>query len=106
MSRTRWSAATMRTSSSGSPVTYSPCQARSRHRQFPHRLRAAGPADVMREACMVIVGAGEAGARAALALREAGYSGPVTLIGEEPHLPYERPPLSKAAMTAVIEPTP
>ena len=49
---------------------------------------------------MVIVGAGEAGARAALGLREAGYGGPVTLIGEEPHAPYERPPLSKAAMTS------
>jgi 3-phenylpropionate/trans-cinnamate dioxygenase ferredoxin reductase subunit len=49
---------------------------------------------------MVIVGAGEAGTRAAFALREAGYDGPVTLIGEEPHLPYERPPLSKEGMVA------
>ena len=48
---------------------------------------------------MVIIGAGECGARAALALREEGYAGPVTLIGAEPHLPYERPPLSKEAMT-------
>jgi 3-phenylpropionate/trans-cinnamate dioxygenase ferredoxin reductase subunit len=53
---------------------------------------------------MVIVGAGEAGARAAAALREQGYDGSVTLIGEEPHGPYERPPLSKAVMTAVGEP--
>ena len=44
---------------------------------------------------MVIIGAGECGVRAAFALREAGYEGPVTLIGSEPHLPYERPPLSK-----------
>ncbi|MGL3606746.1 NAD(P)/FAD-dependent oxidoreductase [Rhizobium sp. G187] len=44
---------------------------------------------------MVIVGAGEAGVRAAFALREQAYQGSVTLIGEEPHLPYERPPLSK-----------
>ena len=49
---------------------------------------------------MVIVGAGECGTRAALALREAGYDGPVTLIGAEPHPPYERPPLSKDAITA------
>jgi len=49
---------------------------------------------------MVIVGAGECGTRAAFALREAGYDGPVTLIGDEPHLPYERPPLSKEGMTA------
>ena len=48
---------------------------------------------------MVIVGAGECGTRAAFALREAGYDGAVTLIGEEIHLPYERPPLSKEGMT-------
>ena len=48
---------------------------------------------------MVIVGAGECGVRAAMALREAGFGGPVTLIGDEVHLPYERPPLSKAGMT-------
>ena len=56
------------------------------------------------DAGIVIIGAGEAGARAAAALRENHYSGPVTLIGEESHLPYERPPLSKAAMTAADEP--
>jgi 3-phenylpropionate/trans-cinnamate dioxygenase ferredoxin reductase subunit len=49
---------------------------------------------------MVIVGAGECGARAAVTLRESGYSGTVTLIGEETHLPYERPPLSKDAITS------
>lgn len=47
---------------------------------------------------MVIVGAGECGTRAALALREAGHEGPVILIGAEAGLPYERPPLSKNAM--------
>jgi len=47
---------------------------------------------------IVIVGAGECGTRAAFALREAGHDGPITLIGDEPHLPYERPPLSKAAL--------
>jgi 3-phenylpropionate/trans-cinnamate dioxygenase ferredoxin reductase component len=55
---------------------------------------------------MLIVGAGECGARAALALRERGYEGPVTLLGDEPHLPYERPPLSKDAMVSETEPTP
>ena len=49
---------------------------------------------------MVIVGAGECGTRAAFALREAGHGGPVTLIGEEMHFPYERPPLSKEGMLA------
>lgn len=48
---------------------------------------------------VVIVGAGECGGRAALALPELGFDGPVTLVGDEPHLPYERPPLSKEAMT-------
>src|SRR5215207_8574973 len=47
---------------------------------------------------MVIVGAGECGSRAALALRENGYAGLVTLIGAEAHFPYERPPLSKAVL--------
>lgn len=55
---------------------------------------------------MVIIGAGECGGRAALALREAGYDGPVALVGDEPHLPYERPPLSKDALTAVFAPEP
>ena len=52
---------------------------------------------------MLIVGAGECGARAALGLRERGYEGPVTLVGDEPHLPYERPPLSKDAMVSEAE---
>lgn len=49
---------------------------------------------------MVIIGAGECGGRAALALRELGFNRPVMLVGDEPHLPYERPPLSKDAMIA------
>jgi 3-phenylpropionate/trans-cinnamate dioxygenase ferredoxin reductase subunit len=55
---------------------------------------------------MLIVGAGECGARAALTLRERGYDGTVTLVGDEPHLPYERPPLSKDAMVSEAEPAP
>jgi 3-phenylpropionate/trans-cinnamate dioxygenase ferredoxin reductase subunit len=43
----------------------------------------------------VIVGAGLAGAKAAETLREEGFDGPLVLVGEEPELPYERPPLSK-----------
>lgn len=50
----------------------------------------------------VIVGAGEAGARAAVALREQGFDGDVTLVGGESHLPYERPPLSKEGMLAEL----
>jgi 3-phenylpropionate/trans-cinnamate dioxygenase ferredoxin reductase component len=47
---------------------------------------------------VVIVGAGLAGAKTAEALRERGYGGPITLIGAEGHLPYERPPLSKGML--------
>ncbi|WP_275693134.1 NAD(P)/FAD-dependent oxidoreductase [Devosia lacusdianchii] len=50
----------------------------------------------------VIVGAGECGARAAMALREQGFGGDVTLVGGENHLPYERPPLSKEGMLAEV----
>ncbi|WP_417280267.1 NAD(P)/FAD-dependent oxidoreductase [Celeribacter sp.] len=47
---------------------------------------------------IIIVGAGEAGVRAAFALRENGFDGSVTLFSEEEALPYERPPLSKSAV--------
>lgn len=50
---------------------------------------------------IVIIGAGECGTRAAFALREAGYSGSIALVGAEPHPPYERPPLSKPMDGAV-----
>jgi 3-phenylpropionate/trans-cinnamate dioxygenase ferredoxin reductase subunit len=45
---------------------------------------------------IVIVGAGHAGGSAAAFLRQYGHEGPISLIGEEPFLPYQRPPLSKA----------
>ena len=44
---------------------------------------------------MVIAGAGQGGFQAAASLRTGGYQGPITLIGDELHLPYQRPPLSK-----------
>jgi 3-phenylpropionate/trans-cinnamate dioxygenase ferredoxin reductase component len=43
----------------------------------------------------VIVGTGQAGFQTAASLRSEGYADPITLIGEEPHIPYNRPPLSK-----------
>lgn len=54
----------------------------------------------------VIIGAGQAAAHAALALRDAGWQGPVLLLGTEPHLPYDRPPLSKAWLTETPPPAP
>jgi 3-phenylpropionate/trans-cinnamate dioxygenase ferredoxin reductase subunit len=44
---------------------------------------------------VVIVGAGQGGYQAAASLREHGYDAPITIIGDEPTLPYQRPPLSK-----------
>ncbi|WP_151479174.1 NAD(P)/FAD-dependent oxidoreductase [Streptomyces albicerus] len=51
----------------------------------------------------VIVGAGMAGVQTAVALREQGFTGSVTLIGAEPHQPYDRPPLSKAVLLGKAE---
>ncbi|MEO0607705.1 MAG: FAD-dependent oxidoreductase [Pseudomonadota bacterium] len=47
---------------------------------------------------VVIIGGGQAAAQACASLRQFGYSGRLTLIGDEPALPYQRPPLSKAYM--------
>jgi p-cumate 2,3-dioxygenase ferredoxin reductase component len=49
---------------------------------------------------IVIAGAGQAGGRAAEALRARGFQGAVTMLGEEPHPPYERPQLSKTMLHA------
>jgi phthalate 3,4-dioxygenase ferredoxin reductase subunit len=50
---------------------------------------------------VVVVGSSVAGVRAARALRAEGYQGRITLVGEEPELPYDRPPLSKQVLTGV-----
>jgi 3-phenylpropionate/trans-cinnamate dioxygenase ferredoxin reductase subunit len=47
---------------------------------------------------IAVVGAGQAAARTIASVREAGYVGAITLFGDEPELPYERPPLSKEAL--------
>jgi 3-phenylpropionate/trans-cinnamate dioxygenase ferredoxin reductase subunit len=57
-------------------------------------LSEAGTGDL--NARVVIVGAGHAGGSAAAFLRQYGHVGPIVLIGDEPLLPYQRPPLSKA----------
>jgi len=53
---------------------------------------------------VVIVGAGLAGAKTAEALRERDHDGEIVLLGAEDHLPYERPPLSKAVLLGDKEP--
>ncbi|MGW2923220.1 NAD(P)/FAD-dependent oxidoreductase [Streptomyces angustmyceticus] len=52
---------------------------------------------------VVIAGAGIAGVQTAVALREQGWPGAITLLGDEPHQPYDRPPLSKAVLLGKAE---
>lgn len=52
---------------------------------------------------LVVIGAGLAGAKAAEAARAAGHPGPIVLVGDEPGVPYERPPLSKAVLRGEAE---
>ncbi|WP_256923651.1 FAD-dependent oxidoreductase, partial [Streptomyces sp. 13-12-16] len=53
---------------------------------------------------IVVVGASLAGLRTAEALRAQGFTGTLTIVGAEPHLPYDRPPLSKQVLTAQPDP--
>jgi NADPH-dependent 2,4-dienoyl-CoA reductase/sulfur reductase-like enzyme len=55
-----------------------------------------------RTAGIVVVGASLAGLRGAEALRRGGYDGPLTLIGDEPYRPYDRPPLSKHVLSGEV----
>jgi len=48
---------------------------------------------------IVVIGAGHAASEFTGALRAGGFSGPVLMLGEEAHLPYQRPPLSKAFLS-------
>ncbi len=51
---------------------------------------------------VVVIGAGHAAGEMAIALRANGYTGAITLVGDEPHLPYQRPPLSKGFLSGDI----
>ncbi|NEU13760.1 FAD-dependent oxidoreductase [Methylobacterium sp. BTF04] len=50
----------------------------------------------------LVIGASLAGLRGAESLRRAGFTGPVTIVGAEPHAPYDRPPLSKHVLTGEV----
>ncbi|MBC7740499.1 MAG: FAD-dependent oxidoreductase [Candidatus Saccharibacteria bacterium] len=52
---------------------------------------------------VVVIGAGQAGAAVVARLRSGGHSGAITLIGAEPHPPYQRPPLSKAYLLGEMD---
>ena len=51
---------------------------------------------------VLIVGASMGGLRAAEAFRRFGYAGPITVIGDEPYAPYNRPPLSKEVLAETV----
>lgn len=58
--------------------------------------------DADRPGC-VVVGASLAGLRGAEALRDGGYDGPLTIVGDEAHRPYDRPPLSKHVLAGELD---
>jgi len=79
-------------SASRSRQTSSGCTARRRSWSTPTRTTRSASGSC------VIVGASLAGLRAAETLRDKGFSGHLTLLGDEPHEPYDRPPLSKQVL--------
>ena len=58
----------------------------------------------MEQAGVIVVGSGQGGFQVAASLRDEGYASPVTLVGDEPGLPYQRPPLSKAFLAGKSQP--
>ncbi len=52
---------------------------------------------------VIIIGAGQAGAQTAIFLRQNHFAGPITMIGDEAYVPYERPPLSKGFLAGEVE---
>jgi 3-phenylpropionate/trans-cinnamate dioxygenase ferredoxin reductase subunit len=52
---------------------------------------------------IVIIGAGHAAGQAIASLRADGFKGPIRLLGEEPHIPYQRPPLSKKFLSGELD---
>src|SRR5262245_29030766 len=56
----------------------------------------------MRQPRVAIIGSGQAGLQAAASLRELRYEGRGVLIGDEPHAPYQRPPLSKGYLLGEV----
>jgi 3-phenylpropionate/trans-cinnamate dioxygenase ferredoxin reductase subunit len=69
----------------------------SMHSMAPH-----GMTDKSASGRVVIIGAGQAGCTIAIELRKLGYPGSITMLGAEPHPPYQRPPLSKAYLAGKV----
>ena len=57
----------------------------------------------MSDETVLIIGGGQAGAQTAASLRQGGFEGQITIAGDEPALPYQRPPLSKAYLKGELE---
>ncbi len=62
-----------------------------------------GAQGLTKQDSVVIVGAGQRGFQTAVTLRDSGFGGQITLVGDEPHLPYQRPPLSKTYLSGVLD---
>src|SRR5690606_20430523 len=59
----------------------------------------------MTQPAIVVIGNGQAGFQVAASLRDGGYDGAIVVLGDESHLPYHRPPLSKAYLLGSVEDT-
>ena len=80
-----------------------PTGRRGQDRRCRHLVCVVHPVDVQR---IVVLGAGLAGARSVQELRAQGFTGEVVLLGAEPHLPYDRPPLSKQVLLGRADDSP
>ncbi|MCT9084843.1 FAD-dependent oxidoreductase, partial [Streptomyces fulvoviolaceus] len=60
--------------------------------------------DVRAPARVLVVGASASGLTTAETLRRKGYAGAITVLGDEPHVPYDRPPLSKQVLSGAWAP--
>ncbi|MFC4009165.1 FAD-dependent oxidoreductase [Nonomuraea purpurea] len=78
------------------------CPVQAIHLDWTERRGAGEPVTIRTGGHIVIVGASLAGARAAGVLRREGFAGQLTVIGDEPHEPYDRPPLSKQILTGQV----
>jgi len=74
------------------------------HRRHRRKIAPREIGAVTKDRTFVIVGAGQAGGWAAKTLRAEGHTGRIVLVGDEPHPPHERPPLSKAVLAGSSEP--
>jgi ferredoxin len=74
----------------------------ARHRQAGTRAVPSTEEEFKRTGRIVIVGASLAALRAGWTLRQEGFAGSLTMIGDEPYLPYDRPPLSKQVLIGQV----